>query len=141
MDRQEIVRLFAQRHEAVARHDAVEASMFYADNCVLVSPTAGGTVHGRAAVRQVYEAWFKAFPDVVPTREDLLVDGDRVAEVTSVAGSDTGGFMGLPPTGKPFKLTMFVVCAVKDAKIVHERRIYDYTGMLVQIGVLKAKPA
>ena len=25
--------------------------------------------------------------------------------------------------------------------ITHERRIYDFTGMLVQIGVLKAKPA
>ena len=26
-------------------------------------------------------------------------------------------------------------------KIVRERRIYDFTGMLVQIGVLKARPA
>ena len=25
--------------------------------------------------------------------------------------------------------------------VVHERRIYDFTGMLVQIGVLKARPA
>jgi len=115
MDRQEIVRLFAQRHEALARHDAVEASMCYAENCVLVSPLAGGTMHGRAAVQQVYEAWFKAFPDVVPTREDLVIDGDRDADITSVAGSDRGGFMGLPATGKPFKLTMFVVCTVKDS--------------------------
>ena len=128
MDRQEIVRLFAQR---------TRRSTCYAENCVLVSPMAGGTMHGRAAVRQVYAAWFKAFPDV-PTREDLVIDGDPVAEITSVAGSDTGGFMGLPATGKPFKLTMFVVCTVKDSRIVHERRIYDYTGMLVQIGVLKA---
>jgi hypothetical protein len=28
-----------------------------------------------------------------------------------------------------------------DGAVVHERRIYDFTGMLVQIGVLKAKPA
>jgi hypothetical protein len=33
------------------------------------------------------------------------------------------------------------VCQVADGLIVHERRIYDFTGMLVQIGVLKAKPA
>jgi hypothetical protein len=25
--------------------------------------------------------------------------------------------------------------------LVHERRIYDFTAMLIQIGVLKAKPA
>ncbi len=29
---------------------------------------------------------------------------------------------------------------LKDGKVVHERRIYDFTGMLIQIGVLKAKP-
>jgi len=30
---------------------------------------------------------------------------------------------------------------LRNGKIVHERRIYDFTGLLVQIGVLKAKPA
>jgi hypothetical protein len=29
---------------------------------------------------------------------------------------------------------------LKDRKIVRERRIYDFTGLLVQIGLLKAKP-
>jgi hypothetical protein len=29
----------------------------------------------------------------------------------------------------------------ENGKIVRERRIYDFTGLLVQIGVLKAKPA
>jgi hypothetical protein len=30
---------------------------------------------------------------------------------------------------------------LKHGRIVRERRIYDFTGMLVQIGILKAKPA
>ncbi len=29
---------------------------------------------------------------------------------------------------------------LKDRKIVRERRVYDFTGLLVQIGLLKAKP-
>jgi hypothetical protein len=28
-----------------------------------------------------------------------------------------------------------------DGLIAHERRIYDFTGLLLQIGVLRAKPA
>jgi hypothetical protein len=28
-----------------------------------------------------------------------------------------------------------------DGLIAHERRIYDFTGLLVQLGVLRAKPA
>ena len=48
--------------------------------------------------------------------------------------------MGLPPTNKPFRLPIVFLCTVKDGLVVHEQRIYDFTGMLVQIGVLKAKP-
>jgi len=38
-------------------------------------------------------------------------------------------------------LPMVFVCRVADGFVTHERRIYDFTGMLVQLGVLKAKPA
>ena len=57
-----------------------------------------------------------------------------------VTGTDTGGFMGLPATGKPFRLPIVILYTVADGLIVHERRIYDFTGMLVQVGILKAKP-
>ena len=33
------------------------------------------------------------------------------------------------------------VARLKDGQIARERRIYDFTGLLVQIGLLKAKPA
>ncbi len=29
---------------------------------------------------------------------------------------------------------------VRDGRIVRERRVYDFTGVLVQVGLLKAKP-
>jgi hypothetical protein len=45
------------------------------------------------------------------------------------------------PTGRPAQLPIVFVCKVANGLITHERRIYDFTGMLVQIGVLKAKPA
>jgi hypothetical protein len=32
------------------------------------------------------------------------------------------------------------VYELKDGKIVHERRVYDFTGLLIQTGLLKAKP-
>jgi len=30
---------------------------------------------------------------------------------------------------------------LRDGRIAHERRIYDFTGLLIQAGLLKAKPA
>ena len=49
--------------------------------------------------------------------------------------------LGFEPTGKRFQMSVAFVHLLKDRKIVHERRIYDFTGLLVQIGILKARPA
>ena len=89
----------------------------------------------------MYEAFFKAFPDGTLTTEELVIDGDRVAQVATLAGTDSGGFLGLPASGKPFRVPLLILITVKDRQIVSERRIYDFTGLLIQIGVLKAQPA
>ena len=49
--------------------------------------------------------------------------------------------MGLPPTGRAFRFLAAFVFILRDGRIVEERRVYDFTGLLIQIGVLKAKPA
>lgn len=141
MNRQNVEDLFARRQQALTRRDAVTLASLHSADGVLESPTAGGTVHGRDAIEEVYRAWFTAFPDVAFTADEaLLIDGDRVAQRLTITGTDTGGFLGLPGTGKGFRVPLVVLCALADNQIVHERRIYDFTGMLIQIGVLKAKP-
>ena len=141
MTRQEIDALFARRRDAFAARDADAAATLYAPDAVVESPLGGGTVRGRDANVEVLRAFFTAFPDVTFNVEESLVDGDRVAERIMMSGTDAGGFMGMPPTHKPFQLPMVSLCRVGNGHIAHERRIYDFTGMLVQIGVLRAKPA
>ena len=138
--RQDIAQLLANRHEAWARHDVALIAEQHADTCLMDSHLAG-PVTGRAAIRQVYEAWFAAFPDSSLSSEEVLIDHERVAELTMQSGTDTGGFLGLPPTGKPFRLPSVWLFTIRHGQLVYVRPIYDFTGMLVQIGVLKAKPA
>ena len=140
MTREEIVALFEKARRAMTARDAAAIASLHAETCVMESMTAGGSVTGRTAIAQVFETWFSGFPDLVSMPDDLLIDGDRVAQLSTVAGTDTGGFLGLPPTGKPFRIPMLWLCTVKDHLIVHSRPIYDFTGLLVQIGVLKTKP-
>ena len=139
MTRDDIMALFARRQDAMLRRDAV-AMADYAEDAVVESPWAG-TVMGRDANEQARRALWSAFPDQVIHQEELIVDVDRAAMFATAAGTDLGGFMGLAPTGKPFRITIVFLFTFDDRHIVHERRIYDFTGMLVQIGVLKAKPA
>jgi len=140
MTREEITAFFARHQSAYARHDAAALAASHAEDSVVVSPWAG-TVRGREAIEQTYHQWFAAFPDFAFHPEELLIDGNLVAEMVTLAGTDIGGFMGLPPTGKPFRFREVRLYTLNEHQIVHERRIYDFTGMLVQIGVLKAKPA
>ena len=140
MTRDEIVDLFKRRNAAQLRQDVDALTALYAENCVVESPL-GGTHQGRAAVAQVLTAFFEAFDDAIFAVDDLIIDGDNVVQVGTLSGTDTGGLMGMAPSGKPALLPMVFVCRVAGGLIVHERRVYDFTGMLVQIGVLKARPA
>jgi steroid delta-isomerase-like uncharacterized protein len=140
MTREEVVSLFSRRAAAQGDHDAEALASLYSDACVVESPL-GGTHQGRDAIAHVFGTFFDAFPDLELTQEELIIDGDHVVQVGTLSGTDTGGLMGMAPSGRPALVPMVIVCRVADGLIVHERRIYDFTGMLVQIGVLKAKPA
>ncbi len=140
MTREEIQALFDRLQDAVSRRDVEALTNLHAEDGVVESLMAG-TVKGRAAIGDVYRAWFAAFPDVTVTTDRLVIDGDGAVMVSTVAGTHRGGFMGLPPSHKPFRVAMVRIYTLKDGCIAHERRIYDFTGLLVQIGVLKARPA
>jgi steroid delta-isomerase-like uncharacterized protein len=140
MTREEIVDLFDRRMDAFNDHDVETFADVYAEDAVVESPL-GGTHQGRAAIAAVVAAFLGALSDAKYSQDALIIDGDQVVQVVTMSGTDNGGFMGMAPSGRPAQLPMVVVCRVADGLITHERRIYDFTGMLVQIGVLKAKPA
>ena len=140
MTREALAELFTQLNEAANRHDADAVAQAYAENSVVESPIGGGAVVGRKAQAQMLRALFRGIPDVTFTVDEMLIDGNRVAQVGWFRGTDTGNFMGLPSTGKPFNLPIVVLSTIEDGLIVRERRIYDFTALLVQLGLLKAKP-
>ena len=139
MTREETVAFFKRRQEAYEDLNAKTLASDYADDAVIESPSAG--VHSRRDAEKALGAVFDAFMDLTLTVDDLVIDGDRVITIHSVEGTHMREFLGLEPTGKRFQMSMAIVHRMKDRKIIHERRIYDFTGMLVQIGLLKAKPA
>jgi steroid delta-isomerase-like uncharacterized protein len=139
MTRDEIVAFFQRREDLYNDFDAAALAADYADDAVIESPVAG--VHtGGLAAEQALRAVFEAFLDRKMRTESLMIDGDRVAQVFAIEGTHIGEFLGLPPTGKPFRHTAVFVYELRNRLIVRERRIYDFTGLLVQIGVMKAKP-
>ncbi|HKH73821.1 MAG TPA: SgcJ/EcaC family oxidoreductase [Vicinamibacterales bacterium] len=140
MTRSEIRDLIARVQDAGRRRDSTELANFYAEDCVVESPVAGGEARGRTAIASSYEAFFHAFPDLETKYDEPIIDGERVVLIARISGTDHGGFMGMHPTGRFVDFPCVLVFALSNGEIVHERRIYDFTGLAVQVGAIKAKP-
>jgi predicted ester cyclase len=139
MTRNEIVAFFKRRQDAWEDLDAKTLAADYTDESVIESPSAG--VHTGRDAEKALGAIFDAFLDLTMTVDHLIIDGDVVVTILSSEGTHMRPLLGFEPTGKRFQMSGAFVHRLKDRKIIHERRIYDFTGLLVQIGVLKAKPA
>jgi steroid delta-isomerase-like uncharacterized protein len=139
MTRNAIAAIFERRRLAYDNQDAAALAADYAVDCVIESPS-GGVHHGRAVAEQVLRSVIDAL-DVKMHQDALLIDGDSVAQVLTIEGTDDGQFLGLPPTGKSFRVPAVFLYDLKDGQIARERRVYDFTGLLIQVGLLKAKPA
>jgi uncharacterized protein (TIGR02246 family) len=140
MTRDEIVGLFERRDAAWRARDAAALAADHAENGVVISPT-GGVLEGRAEIERIYRVWFSAFADFAFTVEDLVVDGERVALLGRATGRHSGEFFGMPATNRRIDVACGFFFRFEGPLIAHERRILDFTGLLVQVGVLRAKPA
>ena len=129
---EEIETLIRRRDEALNRRDAVAFAALYADDCIVDSPSFG-TLMGRAAVENSMRNWFNTFSHFTMDSVGLSITEDLVVQQLVAEGTDIGGFLGQGPTGKPFRLFLVSLFTVNDRLIVHERRVYDSTGLLLQL--------
>jgi steroid delta-isomerase-like uncharacterized protein len=140
MDRTEISDFFAKRDKAWQDHDIEALVAGHTEDGEIESPL-WGNVKGRSALRKSYTKWFATFPDTEYHSEHLLIDGDSAAQFIKITGTQRGDFCGYPPSGKRFQFRGTSLIFLKDGSIEQEIRTYDFTGVLMQLGALKAKPA
>jgi len=122
------------------RRDPWALSQLYAVDGTAESPMYG-VLTGRSAIEDAYHAFFRSFPDATMEVEAIIVDPPHVAMFSTFTATHMNAFFGLPGTNRRIDFRGARLLDVEDGLIKHERRIYDFTGVLVQVGVLRAKPA
>jgi steroid delta-isomerase-like uncharacterized protein len=140
MTREELTTFADRRREAWDRRDAAGLAAGHREDGTVTSPLFG-TVHGRAAIETSYRNLFTIFVDWEFIGDELIMDGDRVAEGFTARATHTNEFLGIAGTGRRFQVRGVMLFRFNDGLIADEERIYDFSGMLIQLGVLKAKPA
>ncbi len=77
-----------------------------------------------------------AFPDWHSTLEELIAEGDRVAERWTVRGTHQGELQGIPPTGRHVETPGSVFYRIVSGKIVEFRGQLDMMSLMQQLGVI-----
>jgi steroid delta-isomerase-like uncharacterized protein len=88
---------------------------------------------GREGYKRALEMVFAAFPDAQLTIDDLVADGDLVAERWTLHGTHQGEFMGMPPTNNRVTLTGIDIYRYSGGKRVEAWGYADVAGMMKQL--------
>jgi predicted ester cyclase len=99
-------------------------------------PLPPGLPSGLAGLKAFFNAQRTAFPDLKVTIDDITADGDKVWDRLTVRATNTGPFMGMPPTGKRVTFEVFDISRFAGGKVVEHWGVADNLGMMQQLGVV-----
>jgi predicted ester cyclase len=98
------------------------------------------TEKGSASFRAIVSMFRAAMPDIRLTIDDEVYAGDKVVHRWHLVGTDTGGVMGMPPSGKQLTFSGTTIVRMHDGKIVERWANVDELGLLQQLGVVPPPP-
>ena len=93
-------------------------------------------IQGHEEAKQYIAMYKTAFPDLSPTVEDVIAEGDKVVSRWTIRGTHQGEIEGFgPPTGKQIELEGITISRIEGGKIVEEWNRYDNLSLLQQLGL------
>ncbi len=91
---------------------------------------------GPSAKVEPIRRYHQAFPDLHLDVEELIVAGDTVVLKATLRGTDTGGHLGRPPTGRTIEDWVVHIMHFEGDRVVSEWIGADNLGLFIQLGVL-----
>jgi len=95
----------------------------------------------RTELKQAIAGLRKAMADFHLTIDEIITSGDKVWARMTARGVHQGPFMGFPPTGKSFSITVIDVCRFEGGQMVEHWGVPDRFALLHQLGVLPGPAA
>ena len=107
----------------------------YAPNFVWHEPDQDIQSYEQAS--QFVSAFFKGFPDINITVEDVIAEGEQVVTRYTIRGTHQGQTDAFgPPTERQVELQGITIHRFEDGKIVEEWEAYDNLSVLQQLGLV-----
>lgn len=97
-------------------------------------------IHGTEEFFGFIEEFIKAVPSYTDSLSNMIAEGDRVAYVSTMTGTQTGPMGGFPATGKTFTLVNIIMQRLEDGKVVETWVSWDNVAFLSQLGLMPEPP-
>lgn len=97
-----------------------------------------GQGNGRRDLKARAQLILGAFNPVRFTVEDVVAEGDRVVVRWSQVGTQSGPFMGMPPTGREYGINGIDIHALRNGRMAEHWHVVDQLGLLQQLGAIPA---
>ena len=97
------------------------------------TPTRPARVVGPAGVAAIISQLRANADDFHLSIEDTSLTGDTLWARLRGTGTDTGGQLGKPPTGRPFEITVIDIARYRDGRMVEHWGVPDRLSLLQQL--------
>jgi steroid delta-isomerase-like uncharacterized protein len=95
-----------------------------------------GQGNGRSDLKARAGLILAAFNPLRFTIEDTVAEGARVVVRWSQVGTHSGSFMGMPPSGREFRINGIDIHALRDGLLAEHWHVVDQFGLLQQLGAI-----
>jgi predicted ester cyclase len=128
---------------AIARFNAkdLEGYLDMFDKSVIFHGMPRRLKPGVGGLRDYYTAMISAFPDMRLASEEIIAEGDKVADRYSFYGTHKGAYLGVAPTLKLIMSTGMVFHFFRNGKIYETWQSSDNYGFMSQLGAIPSLAA
>jgi steroid delta-isomerase-like uncharacterized protein len=95
-----------------------------------------GMGNGREQLKLRAGALLSAFAPCTFKIEDIVAEGDRVAVRWRSRGTQSGEFMGIPPTNRSYEIAGIDFHRLADGRMAEHWHVVDQLSQLQQLGLL-----
>ena len=95
-----------------------------------------GTPANRMGLKQLIAMLRTAFPNLSCTVEDEITQDNKVAAHWKIRGTQTGIFLGNPPTSKPIVVEGLIYVWIANEQIIESWLMIDQMSVLQQLGLV-----
>lgn len=117
-------RLLDSIYASYNAHDAEATRACYTPDLTVTINGRPGPADRQAFLEALQEQW-RGFPDVTATEVQRLLAGETVVTEMAIDGHNAAPFLGRPPTGKRWSVTLAWICGLREGKVASIRVYID----------------